>query len=263
MRKLKLTLLDNCHSFLNEALRNVVESEKDHHRWHFALLFLVQSVELAFKEKLRQEHPVLIFKDVDDPRFTVSLDQALRRLRSISKVQVTDSDAAAIRTAREWRNLVVHSEFEFTEDSLKPVFAQLLGFLADFHTRHFKFALSDYVQPEYWKAALAISEYVSELQHRAQTRIAEERIEGEFVWKCPSCLSGTFIIQDGIDACYVCNYQEPVVQCEHCDEMYFESDTEQLTELYGGDREINITLCNDCAAKERQRDSDNFDWDPN
>ncbi len=60
MDRLKLTLLENAHDFLEDALANAVVAEESPKRWKFAVLSMVQSIELALKELLTQVHPLFI-----------------------------------------------------------------------------------------------------------------------------------------------------------------------------------------------------------
>src|SRR5713101_893086 len=181
MGNLKLTLLENSHSFVNEALSKAILAEKDSHQWQFAIFALVQAIELSLKERLRKEHPVLIFENVDKRKHTVGLEQAAIRLREISNVSITDSDINAIQTAIQWRNLVVHYEFEFSTEKLKPVFAKLLGFLTEFHKSHLGVDLADHVNGGNWKEAIAIDDYAKALFERAQKRIKKEHIDRDLI----------------------------------------------------------------------------------
>jgi HEPN domain-containing protein len=70
---LQLNLLDNAQSIIIEALRKVVVAEKDHSEWKFAILHVLQAIELSLKELLRLQHRILIYTNVDKPEHTVSL----------------------------------------------------------------------------------------------------------------------------------------------------------------------------------------------
>jgi len=249
MTTIHLTLLNNSHAFLNEALSKAIEAEKDPHQWQFAIFFLVQSIELTLKERLRREHSVLIFRDVDKKNHTVSLEQALTRLSEIARISITESDATAIRTATNWRNLVVHYEFEFSSETLKPVFAKLLGFLTTFHKTHLDSFLADHVSSVNWEEAVSITAYGKELFERAQLRFKDEKIEDGFIWTCPRCTADAFVIQDDIDTCYVCNYQQAVVQCERCEEFFFDDQVQVVVVNEIHDREITQTMCDNCHKK--------------
>jgi rubrerythrin len=246
MGTLNLTLLDNAHSFVNEALSKAIIAETDPRQWQFAIFALVQAIELALKERLRREYPALIFKNIDDRKHTVTLEQAAARLRELAKITITEADLSAIRTATHWRNLVVHYEFEFAIETLKPVFAKLLGFLTDFHKSNLGLFLADYVHGENWKEAVNITEYGAELYKRARTRFELEHIDNKLIWICPHCGNDAFVVQDKIDTCYVCNFEASVIACDECEELIFAGEAEEVTTDVGGDREILKHLCSQC-----------------
>jgi hypothetical protein len=263
MATLNLNLIQNSYSFVNEALSKAVLAEKDFRHWQFAVFALVQAIELTLKEKLRREHSALIFKNVDDRRQTVTIDQAASRLRELAKVSITETDLASIRTAVQWRNLIVHYEFDFSIDTLKPVFARLLGFLVDFNKAHLGEFLADHVSTELWKEAASIADYAAELFDRAKSRFKQEKIQSALIWVCPRCGYESFVIQDNLDTCYVCNFQEAVVACEHCDVSFFSHEVHQLITLNGRDEEVSTILCDACYEKEQRIQDDRFydqDW---
>ena len=112
MKKLKLDLLENCFSFANESLLKAVNADTNKIEWKFSILFLVQSIELALKEKLKREHHSLIFKDVAKPTVTVTIEQAIERLESISKLKFDIVDRNNITFACNIRNKIVHYEID-------------------------------------------------------------------------------------------------------------------------------------------------------
>jgi len=101
-------------------------------RWKFAILSLIQAIELSLKELLRRQHPYLIYKNVDNPDKTVGIDQAIHRLRLIAGISLSADESSALRTAVGVRNEIVHHHIDEAVAELKLVFARLLGFLNDF-----------------------------------------------------------------------------------------------------------------------------------
>ena len=80
--EIKLSLLENSHAFMREAVTYAVSAKDDARKWQFAVLNLVQSLELSLKALLFNIHPILIFENVDNPNNTVGPTQALDRLRN-------------------------------------------------------------------------------------------------------------------------------------------------------------------------------------
>jgi hypothetical protein len=129
MSRLKLTLEENAASFVEEALSNAVIADENPLRWKFAILALVQAIELSLKEILRRKHPYLIYTNVDKPGKTVGVELATHRLKTIVKIDISKEDSAAIKAAINARNNIVHHQVDEAVDELKLLFSRLLGFL--------------------------------------------------------------------------------------------------------------------------------------
>jgi hypothetical protein len=56
MSRIRMTLLENSYDFLNETLRNATVAERRPHAWKFAVLHIVQAIELLLKARLQAEH---------------------------------------------------------------------------------------------------------------------------------------------------------------------------------------------------------------
>jgi len=159
----KLSLIENANSFLVESLKKALEAESDPHQWKFAILTLVQAIELALKERLRKEHPFLIFVDIDRPINTVGIEKAASRLQSVAGLTLKDSDLKNIKTATKIRNFIVHHEFELNIDQTKAVYSRLLGFASDFYSEHLEEKMSSILPPNLWQEAVEIDVYLTEL----------------------------------------------------------------------------------------------------
>ena len=67
----KSTLIENAYTFINEAILNSRKANRDVKYLSFAILHLIQGLELMLKHILKQEHPILIYENVDKPINTV------------------------------------------------------------------------------------------------------------------------------------------------------------------------------------------------
>jgi hypothetical protein len=220
---LKLTLLENSHSFLSEALAKAVAAEGDPSQWKFAIFNLAQAIELSLKERLRREHRLLVFQNVDKREQTVNLRSAVLRLRDGCNLPLSQADVDTINSAAEWRNQIVHSEFSLNTAELKPAFAKLTGFIADFHGRFLDDKLKGAIPEKLWLEAVSIQEYGEELFRRANERLAREKIHPSNVWACLKCGWKAFVIQDQKNRCYVCGHAEIVVMCDGCGGLEYAS----------------------------------------
>ena len=217
----KLSLLQNAHSFLVEALSKAILAEKDSTQWKYAILNLVQAIELSLKELLRCEHPALIYRNVDKPGETVSLEFARLRLEKIAGVVFDKADVHSIETASNYRNQIVHYEFTFKDTDLKLVFAKLLGFLQQFHSTHLDQPLSKIIPSQLWQEAVGVLDYAKEFFERAQAKWKAEKIDPSLIWACRHCCWEAFVIQDNKNTCYVCGATDTVFECDECHRLRY------------------------------------------
>ncbi len=218
MTKIALSLIENSHSFLNESLAQAIIAEKKPDYWKYAILHLVQAIELLLKERLRLEHPSLIYKNIDYPKETVSLKFAADRLQKIANIKFKKSDLKSIHSASHFRNQIVHYSFSLSIVEIKSIYANLIGFIQNFSIEHHGKNLSQVVDSKIWDEAVEIIDYVHELKKRAEERIKKEKIQSDFLLECKICHQKTFVFQDDINSCYVCGFEDDVIQCMGCHE---------------------------------------------
>ena len=217
MSRLTLSLSENAISFAEDALANAIVAEETPARWKFAIFGLVQAIELSLKELLRRQRPFLIYKDVDKPKNTVGIEQAALRLQSIANVQLTADETAALKTAVDIRNCVVHHQVDAAIIDLKLIFARLLGFLNDFHRKYLGEALQDHIDAERWRAGVKIQDYGTELFRRAKERMEEDDIDDDITIACPKCGWKALTPYDPHpETCYMCGHIESLEICERC-----------------------------------------------
>jgi len=256
MRKVKLSLLQNANSFIEEALSKAILAENKTLQWKFAILSLVQAIELAIKERLRREHQVLIFSDIDNPKNTVNITVAFKRLKNICGITITEKEAEAIHNVKQWRNLIVHSEFAFKAHTAKIAFATLLGFLEEFNRKHLDLNLQEILPEELWDEALSINDFYKELVKRAEIRLNEEEIDIELIWDCRQCGWHGFVIQDEINTCYLCGYKyDEIVECVKCGGYVYLDESEGMEV---GDMKHHseiVSICKGCIEDMMMEDS--------
>lgn len=240
MSRLNLSLSENAISFAEDALSNAVVAEETPARWKFAILSLVQSIELSLKELLSRQHPFLIYKDVDKPKNTVGIEQATSRLRSIASVALSSDESSALKTAVDIRNSVVHHQVDASIADLKLIFARLLGFLNDFHRKHLDEALQEQIDDELWRSGAKIREYGEELFRRASERMLADNLPDDATITCPKCgWKALSAYEPQQDTCYVCGHIEELAVCDKCQHIM----------LSGEEHEHNgKTYCWDCLC---------------
>lgn len=120
-----ISLIENSYSFINEAIVNSRRSKRNHKYLSFSILHLIQGLELMLKHVLREEHPILIYENIDKPTNTVSLSQCLQRLKNIANVNIDEKEDKIINRAISQRNKIVHFEYEINPFHQKSVFIEL------------------------------------------------------------------------------------------------------------------------------------------
>lgn len=193
--EIKFTLIENSYDFIKQSLSQAIQAEENPEHWKYAILHLIMAIELVLKDLLRKEHEILIFRNIDKPKETVSLPFAAGRLQRISKIKFEPDDITAINLATEYRNQIVHYEFSFKVKEVKSIYAKLIGFLQSFLIKHYLKKLSEIIEKEIWQEALNIFEYASELESRAKQRVEEEKIDTNLIIECRKCSNYTFIIK--------------------------------------------------------------------
>ena len=161
---LKLSLEENAYNFLNESLRQYRKTSRKPNAWPFALLHIVQALELMLKQVLQAVHPILIYEDIDQRkahRNTVSLEQALDRLENLG-VPIEEKERLNIRRAALRRNLVVHYEVELNRFEWKKIYAQLFEFVHFFHHKHLKTEIHSHIARENWSVEARLMRFFEE-----------------------------------------------------------------------------------------------------
>ncbi len=261
MKQLTLTLQENAESFLKEALTKALLAESAQSEWKFAIFNLVQAIELVLKEKLRREHPLLVFANVENPKISVSLQNALVRLARIESIKLTEIDVKNIHLANAIRNEITHHTVDISLEQIKIVFSKLLGFIIEFCRKQLDMEISTSMPDELWKEAVSVEAYASELYNRATKQLAEEGIGKNKLITCIKCWYDTYVDIHNIYRCYLCGFAEPTTICQECGLGMFESEGQKV--YYGkwishGEKEPKDWyphLCNECYDKFLENDS--------
>jgi len=145
-----ISILENSYSFINESIRYYRRTKRNNKLWPFTIFLLIQGLELLMKYVLKLEHPILIYKNVDKPKNTVSISQALERLISISNIKIDDKEKRLINKAINYRNQTLHYELSYNRFELKSTFVQLFEFVHYFHKKHLDKDLHDFIEKSLW-----------------------------------------------------------------------------------------------------------------
>jgi len=262
MAKLKLDLIKNSTSYFREAVAYAQRDGVNETRWKFAIINVVQAMELAFKEKLRRIHPTLIYLSVDERKETVSLTKALARLidPAIGGLVIAEKDPKKIEMAVKLRNELTHFEIEHEHEHLEAKFADIFGFMIFFYREQLDLPTTDFIDTDQHQRILETVKARAELLRRVRDSIKAEGVID--VWICPKCRESTFVADD--QECRLCHHKEAVVACDTCGETTFESDLTDTTnwlewDIHEGrmvlmeDFGLERTACLNCVAEWRRQ----------
>lgn len=265
-KSLKLSLIENSHNFLVEAVKKAIEARTDVHQWKFSILNLVQALELTLKEVLRREHPIFIYENIDLPKNTITISQALSRIENdkILGIFISKSEKKKIKKAIELRNKITHFELDITEEYAMVKFSELFAFLIFFQARFLKIEIDEILKQDYIDATLEIERCYKELKRKAYQRIEEEGFTEDLIWLCPNCGEETFVIDDSQNVCFLCRYYDEIVECPQCSNLCFAFEVESFSDLIDTEYEEGVstilndygyskfTACSGCMGKIRE-----------
>lgn len=260
-----LDLLNNSISYFREAVSYAQRDTDDTDHWKFAILHVVQAMELAFKERLRRIHPAFIYESVDRPGKTLSLRGALERLKNpqIGNIPIAEAEAAKIVKAFHLRSELTHFEFNHSHDHIELKFAEIFSFMIFFYRGHLGLATADFIDEDEHNKVIRLVRTRAELLERAKAYISGH--DDGNVWLCPSCQEATFLTAE--EQCCFCHHKEQVVECPTCCEETLESqliDTSDLLDWdYDEGRMVLIEnfglaeqACPECISETRQKVED-------
>jgi hypothetical protein len=157
---IRMNLLENAYDFLNESLLSTIRAEEEPRAWKFAVLEVVQAIELLLKARLQAEHRMLVYENIDIPKKTVSMRQAVERIQSAANVELTERERRSLRKALGWRDQIVHHEFELSAYEVESVYVELFEFLVRFHDEHTGFgSLHERIDQDLWEREAELFEF--------------------------------------------------------------------------------------------------------
>lgn len=232
--EIKLSLVENSHSFLYEAVSYAISAEESTKKWQFAIINLVQALELSLKALLYNIHSILIFDNIDSPKNTVSITQAMKRLQNpaIGNISFSKDEITKLHKAVDLRNQMIHSEFLLNSTYARVKFFEVFGFVIYFQVRYLKNEIEDIISTNSLNQLIAIEKNIKALSENAKRRIVDEGIDSEIIFECPNCENDTFVIQDNINTCYTCRHTEDIIECKRCGNYFFEWQMKNISNLF-------------------------------
>lgn len=255
IKKHKFDLIENAKDSLSHAVEHLTKKKKltasDLKR---VILDVTHVVELILKERIRRIHPAFIWENVDkypsSNAQTVGTEKAINRLFNLKGIALSDDSKKTLSICRRIRNSIEHYEFEIEFKKTRAIVGRMLSFIFLFSKSHLNLDMeADFKRDDRWSALIAIYEFWEAHSKAVENKLLED---GEDVCECPACGAFTYNLSE--TECALCEHMEDQVQCEHCKEMCWESETEILEELEG-DPESGIsgvyeyTICKNCMEE--------------
>ncbi|HCJ74653.1 hypothetical protein [Agrobacterium pusense] len=259
----RLDLLTNSISYFKEAVSYAQQDTADTNQWKFAILHVVQAMELAFKERLRRVHPVFIYESVDKPDKTVSMRAAITRLRNpmIGNLTISDADKSKIEKAFDLRSELTHFEFNHSHEHIELKFAEIFSFMIFFYRSQLDLQTVDFIDEAQHNNVIQLVKARQELLERAKEYIAGK---DEEIWMCPECSEDTFIVTE--QQCCFCHRKEEIVECPTCGTENFEHDLIDISNSFDWSMDEGLVTvqnfgmsevcCPECVAETREKIED-------
>jgi hypothetical protein len=153
-QSLRLSLLQNAYEYLNESLVQLSRAREqgDQLSWKSALLNITFCIELMLKERLRREHHLLIYANIDRFRpitretTTVSWKVLIERLHYVLGSEFSELDAGRLSLAQLYRNQMLHYDVFLEFPDAYHDFANLLNFVSKFYSTFLRRNEEDYLR---------------------------------------------------------------------------------------------------------------------
>lgn len=172
---------------------------------------------------------------------------------------------------------MMHSEFVLRPEFASTKYFEVFAFLVHFQATHLKSEIEGIIGSNLFAKLLKVEESRRALTKKAHQRIEEEGIDLELVLFCTDCENDTFVIQDEINTCYTCRYNENVFECAKCEAFVLGGVVEDFSDAFDTDYDEERVLimndfgyknhlaCPECINEIRediaiQRSDDDGDW---
>ena len=220
-------LFDNAVDSIRMGLRHFKDQTLNT-RDKWAILEFFHAIELLLKERLHREHPLLIYRKLEqrigDESITVGLEEFLGRFANID-LELPEEYVRILRDLRRRRNRIEHHQF-VPCDSHRIVLGESLKFIRDFLEQHLNEDLEHLVSPADFDEVKELILSYEELVRRAQARLeaARSRLSPKDqtlidTGTCPECGNRTVLVGNGDkDICYFCDKPVAVKMCQMCGE---------------------------------------------
>ncbi len=185
---LRFSLYENAIDSIQHSIEHFVTDNNPNRRYKYAILHLSQGVLLLLKERLRREHPSLIFSKVHEEKKTVDTDELLLRLTAIARVNLGEDDKQIINDLTARRNQIEHFSVTLKRDETANLIIRAVFFLTEFMRLEFGKNLQDEIGTDTWQRLTEIQEYADNAKREAETTLRKRKVP---IYNCKVCQSKT------------------------------------------------------------------------
>jgi hypothetical protein len=244
-------VLDNALDSVRMGLVHYLDEKlKTRDKW--AILELFHAIELLLKERLHQEHPLFIYRNLEKPvgddAQTVGLQEALARFANLG-VEIPSEYLKILLDLQRRRNRIEHHRF-LPDPSHRQILGEALKFINYFLEEHLAEDLEDHLPPALFREAKGLILDYDTLVRRAEAALesARSRFDAKersmlVTGTCPECGNETVLVGASDDnICYFCDRPVSVSQCQECGQYVSPSDL------------IGAGICHGCFAHKVSRE---------
>ena len=218
-------ILDNALDSLRMGLTIYLDEDFEK-RQKWAILAIFHAIELLCKERLYQEHRLLIYRNInkaiDEDSQTVGLAECLDRFDNLG-IDIPSEYAKIIIDLRRRRNRIEHHRF-VPDASHDRVLGKALRFIVYFLEEHLGEEIEVHLPRNLFKKAkdLLLSYEQALERARAAVESAIMRVDPDErdlvdTGMCPECGNDTVLNDDnGFPFCHFCDEKVSMRMCERC-----------------------------------------------
>jgi len=181
--ELQLSLYENAVDSIQHAIEHYTQDRDERRRYKYTLLHLAQGVMLLLKERLKREHPCLIFNNVADDSKTIDIETTVIRLEKIAKVDLGNGKGIIQELARV-RNGIEHYAVAISRHQADSIIGRLVPFLVEFCQSQLGVDFAREIGDDTWQALLSIEDYLVNAIRGAEQKIKAEGIKSYFCKRC-------------------------------------------------------------------------------
>lgn len=241
---MKFTLVENAIDSINHGLEHYLANSASDQK--YAILHFVQAVELFFKERLRREHEVFLFTNIDQPKShrTVSLELALGRVVSLCGVSMSKKEINVIHSLVQLRNQIQHYEFDISEQTARAIMAKTLVEILSFCRDHLDLDIRKNIGSDQWQALTSITEF---MDSHARKVLHAFKQSGKTYGLCSTCgYAGLEWTSETQTTCHICGLISTFAICTQCSDVVDRSSL-RIFESLEPEENICFQLCPKCA----------------